>query len=87
MSIDVCIDTDFKNRPTCATAIIQDNVGSVWNAGNWNSIGWNGGLRPYSLKVGVSGQGAAVQVRLKGKVSGVQVRISSISILHERGGV
>lgn len=86
VSLDVGVDYDYRDTADFSTKTIG-SPGTLWNTAKWNTFKWAGGLAQVRSEFGGMGRGMAVQPRIKGEFSGVDLEILAIGLNYTTGGL
>jgi hypothetical protein len=82
------LNLDFEDTDVAAQPSFAPLTSSLWDTATWESAIWNGGMLAISKGWQyLSGLGYAAAFRMKTSSRGIQVQLSAIDYLFERGGV
>lgn len=83
----VGVDTDFIIRSMSGSTVTlsSNSGGTAWGSA-WGSA-WGGGSEPITEWLGITGEGAAVAVKLRAEASSTDVRWFASDILYKAGGL
>ena len=86
-SMLVGLNTDFQDNALDGALTFQSVTESLWDQVNWDEGDWGGSLRLLNGWQTVFAIGTAISPRLKSSTAGIELRLQSIDLLTETGGV
>lgn len=80
------INTDFQSINPTGTPTFSGSAGTEWDAGDWDSFDWAGGLALKAQWISVNGLGYNASVRMQVATNTVECLLNSFDIVFENGG-